>query len=126
MELGLLEELLEEAKVYVSKNNAIQASEKLYKVVEECIKLLAKKENLPEYKEFEREGRWWSRLLSRSARTLAQKLKEDRIEESWARAFDLHIWGFHEKALEIKHIESDVSHAEWLLNYTKNALNKDK
>ncbi|MEM2753518.1 MAG: PaREP1 family protein, partial [Nitrososphaerota archaeon] len=34
--------MLSESEVYISKGDAVQASEKLYKAAEECIKLLAK------------------------------------------------------------------------------------
>lgn len=116
----LIEKLLAEGKEYISKGDPIQASEKLYKAVEECIKLLAENERPPEHEEFQKEGRWWSRLLSRSARTLARKLGERRIEEAWTVAFDLHVWGFHEKALGVEHIEPDIPYIEWLVDYTKN------
>jgi hypothetical protein len=78
-EFELIERLLAEGKEYIANGDPIQASEKLYKAVEECIKLLAEKEKLPEHEEFKKEGRWWSRLLSRSARTLARKLGERKI-----------------------------------------------
>lgn len=123
-ELELIEGFLAEGKEYISKGKPVQASEKLYKAVEECIKLLAEKEKLPEYEEAERGGRWWSRLLMRAARNLARKRNKGQIEVVWAIAFDLHIWGFHEKALSIEHIKPDVPYVEWLVDYTKRALNK--
>ena len=118
-EFKLIDEFLAEGKEYLRKDDPIQASEKFYKATEECIKLLAEGEKLPEYEEAEREGRWWSRLLSRAARALSSKLGEEKIEDVWARAFDLHVWGFHEKALDVEHIKPDVSYIEWLVTYTK-------
>lgn len=78
--LKLIDKLLAEGKEYLNRKDAVQASEKLYKVVEECIKLLAEKEELPEREEFKKE-------LSRAARTLARKLEEEKLEEAWTRAF---------------------------------------
>jgi hypothetical protein len=118
-DVDFIEKFFAEGKEYIEKDDPVQASEKLYKVVEECIKLLAEKENLPEHEEFKKEGRWWSRLLARTASTLAQRLGEDGIGDAWARAFNLHIWGFHEKALGIEHITPDIPYVEWLVNYTK-------
>ena len=125
VDIKLVEKLLTEGKECIDKGDPIQASEKLYKVVEECIKLLAEKKRLAEYEEAKKEGRWWSRLLMRAARRLARDLNEGRIEVVWAEAFELHIWGFHEKALNIEHIQPDLPYVEWLLNYTKEALNKE-
>ena len=121
-DLKLIDRFLAEGREYISKEDPVQASEKLYKVVEECIKLLAERYRIPEYEEAMEDGRWWSRLLSRSARRLGQMTGERRIEEVWAEAFDLHVWGFHEKSLDIEHIKPDVAYVEWLVGYTKGTL----
>jgi len=117
--LELVDRFLAEGRKYMDRGDPVQASEKFYKVVEECVKLLAEKENLPEHEEFRREGRFWSRLLARSASALAAKLHRKRIEDAWTRAFNLHIWGFHEKALEVEHVKPSIAYMEWLVNYTK-------
>jgi hypothetical protein len=33
----------------------------------------------------------------------------------WARAYDIHVWGFH----EAKYTVEDIKHLDWLLNYVK-------
>lgn len=91
------------------------------KAVEECIKTLARLHNLPEYEKAVKEGRWWTQLLGKAARRLARKLNEPRIEFTWSIAYDIHVWGFHEAKYSIEDIEGDLKHAEWLLNYTKQA-----
>ncbi len=48
---------MQEAREYLEKSNAVQASEKLYRVAEECVKALAIKFNTPEAQEARREGR---------------------------------------------------------------------
>jgi hypothetical protein len=109
----------------------VQASEKLYKAVEECIKILAEKQRLPEYEEARREGRWWSKLLARAAGRLARDLGRKEIKDAWARAFNLHTWGFHERALcrgggkpspVLEDAEQDIPYVEWLVNYVKENL----
>ena len=117
----LIRAIFDEGKRYLDKGDPMQASEKFYKVVEECIKLLAKKHKLPEHEEAIKEGRWWSKLLTRAARRLARESKQSMIEDAWARAFDLHVWGFHERVLEVEDVEQDVRHLQWLIDYTEGA-----
>lgn len=123
-EIDFIERFLTEGREYISKGDPVQASEKLYKAVEECIKVLAEKQGLPEYEEARREGRWWSKLLARAAGRLARDLKRKEIENAWARAFNLHTWGFHECALLVEDAEQNTPYVEWLVNYTEEALNK--
>jgi len=47
--IELAEKYLAEAKEYMGKGDAVQASERIYKVVEECIKALAQHYNMPEH-----------------------------------------------------------------------------
>jgi hypothetical protein len=53
----LAERHLKETREYIAKGDAIQASKKIYKVVEECIKALAEALNTPEAQEARRNGR---------------------------------------------------------------------
>jgi hypothetical protein len=115
----LAEKYLAEAKEYLAKGDAVQASEKLYKVVEECIKALAQRYNTPEHREAAREGRWWAQLLGKAARRLARELNEPRITDAWSRAYDVHVWGFHEAKYTVEDVKEDVGYVEWLLNYVK-------
>ena len=110
---------VDEGKEYIAKGDAIQASEKLYKAVEECVKVLVERHKLPEYEEAERDGRWKSYLLGQAARKLAKDLKERRIGEAWAKAFEIHVWGFHESRYGVEDIEQDVPYVEWLVGYVK-------
>jgi hypothetical protein len=61
-----------EAKEYVERGDAVQASEKMYKVVEECIKALAQQYNTPEHQAAVKEGRGWTQLLGKAARGLSR------------------------------------------------------
>jgi len=58
--LKLAEKYFREAQDYLGRGDSVQASEKMYKVVEECIKALAQLYNLPEYKKAIKESRWWT------------------------------------------------------------------
>jgi hypothetical protein len=92
----LAERYLAEAKEYLAKGDVVQASEKLYKVVEGCIKALAQHYNAPEHREAVKEGKQWTQLLGEASRSLSRRLSEPRITDAWSRAYRVHVWGFHE------------------------------
>ena len=112
-----ISKFVQESKEYIAKGDAIQASEKLYKAVEECIKTLAQRYKLPEYEKAEEDGRWRSYLLAQAAGRLADNLKEKEIKDVWARAFNIHVWGFHEGKLDVEYIKQDIPYVEWLVSY---------
>ena len=120
--LSVAKGMLTRANKSIKEKDPIQASEKIYKSVEECIKILAILGELPEYKKAKVEGRWWSKLLEKAAVKLAEKYKEKKIFEAWAVAFNLHIWGYHECALNIKEVKYHLPCAKWLLEFTENKL----
>jgi len=116
---GEIARFIDESREYIAKGDAIQASEKLYKAVEECIKVLAERYELPEYEEAKRDGRWRTHLLGRAARRLARDLMRDEIRDAWANAFEIHVWGFHEGKYGVEEVEASVPYAEWLANFVK-------
>lgn len=116
---------IDESKEYIAKDDAIQASEKLYKAVEECIKVLAEKRKLPEYEKADKDGRWRSYLLAQAAGKLAEDLKKKEIEDAWLRAFSIHVWGFHEGKFGVEEIKRNVPYVEWLVNYLKTQIGSD-
>ena len=120
--LELAEKYLNETREYVGKGDAIQASERAYKAVEECVKALAEKYNTPEYQQAIKEGRWFTYLLGRAARTLSIKLSEPRIVDAWSRAYDLHVWGFHEGKYGIDDVRTDLPLIEWFVDYVKRLI----
>ncbi len=124
--IELAEKYLSEAKNYLDKGDAVQSSEKMYKVVEECIKALAEYHKVPELEEVRKRGRWLTWLLGSTARTLAEKLNEPKIEYVWGVAYDIHVWGFHEAKYSIDKVRMDIRHVEWLLNFTKQAVKQKK
>ncbi len=124
--LELAERFMREARECLEKGDAVQASEKLYKVAEECIKALAVKYGIPEALEARREGRWWTKLLSRAAKTLSRKLGEPVINCGWCIAYDLHVWGFHEASLSVDHVRESLPHIEELLRRTQQILHRSR
>jgi HEPN domain-containing protein len=124
--LELAEKYLDEAKKYMEKGDAVQASEKLYKAVEECIKALAQKLNVPEVVKAREHGRWFTWLLDKAARSVAKVLNEYRIKSAWDAAYSLHVWGFHEAKLSIEDVKMDVPQIEWILKYTERLVKEKK
>jgi len=120
--IELAERFLEEAKKYIEQNDAVQASEKLYKVAEECIKALAQRYRVPELGEAAKRGKWDTWILGKAATRLAQQLGEERIKAAWSYAYEIHVWGFHEAKYGIDIVKQTLPHIEWLLQYAKKAL----
>jgi hypothetical protein len=96
----------------------VRASEKLYKASEEAVKELARKFDLPEYKEAEEKGRWTTPLLFSAVRSLRGKVNPDIIHW-WAQAWVLHVEGFHEARLNIEEVKAKVEFVEKLVELSK-------
>jgi len=120
--IELAERMLREAEGYIGKGDAVHASEKLYKAVEECIKALAEALRVGVLEEVERRGRWETWLLGRAARELAEKLSEDRVRLAWKDAYDVHVWGFHESRYGVEDVKASLPLAKWVVGYTKKVL----
>jgi hypothetical protein len=109
--INLVEKLMKECNDYLNRGDPVQASEKAYKIAEEIVKALAEKFRTPEYEEFLKEGRWYIYLLSKASKTLALKLG-DWIINGWNSAYDLYIWGFHERKLTIDYVKIGIKKVE--------------
>ena len=105
--IELIEHSLREAYSYLAGGDAVQSSEKLYKVVEECVKALTERFNLEEVKVAEGKGRWTVTLLEKAVGKLTDKLGMD-VEVGWAEANYLHTGGFHEVKLDVTDVERRV------------------
>ena len=119
--LELAEKYLNEAREYMSKGDAVQASEKLYKAAEECVKALAEKFNTPEYQRAVKEGRWFTEYLQKASNTLASILG-DWVAIGWAAGYVLHVWGFHEAKLSVNDLTNYLRLVENLVINTRKAL----
>ena len=120
--LELAEKNLAEAKELIAKGDPVQASEKLYKAVEECIKALAEKLRAPQLEAARKRGRWDTWLLGQAATDLSKRLGEERVKYAWAAAHDVHVWGLHEAKYRVEDAEATLPLAEWLLSYAKKVL----
>ncbi len=118
----LAEKMLKEAEEYIAKKDIVQASEKLYKVVEECIKALAEKYGVKQLEVAEKKGKWDTWLLGQAATDLSKILREERIRLAWKDAYDIHVWGFHEAKYRIEDVEAALPLAKWILEYTKKTI----
>jgi len=79
--LELAKWFLSGAKSYLEKGDVVQASEKLYKVAEECVKVLAQVLNLPEAAKARELGRWFTWLLDKAVRRISRALGESRVKK---------------------------------------------
>jgi hypothetical protein len=122
----LAERLLDEAREYVRKGDAVQASEKMYRVAEGCIKALAEALQVKEAEEARKREKWSSWLLGEAAKSIADELNEQKVLEAWAIAYDVHVWGFHEAKYSIERVAVGLKYMELLLNTTKRVIGKSE
>ena len=117
--------LLDEARQAIEKEDAVQASEKLYRVAEECIKAMVKALDLDEAREARSRGRWSLRLLDVVAAKLAERLGR-RVYDDWSHAHFLYVEGFHEARLSIDQVKARARYVEELLEIARNTIAKTR
>ncbi|NON63151.1 PaREP1 family protein [Acidianus sp. RZ1] len=117
-----LQKLLKEIKEELSTSDPIQASEKLYKVAEECVKTLAIKYNVKikvrkdQYVDASLIESWSSYMLFQAVEKLSNILGKD-LEEGWNTAWELHLRGFHENELTTDEILDRIVDVQKLLAF---------
>ncbi|BFI76566.1 PaREP1 family protein [Sulfurisphaera ohwakuensis] len=121
LRLELAKKYMKECEEYLKKGDAIQASEKAYKVAEELVKALAEKFNLEEYQKTLKEGRWYTYLLVSASSKLSQKLG-DWVLSGWDAGYSLHVWGFHEAKLTVNDIIPRVEKIRKMLEESEKVL----
>ncbi len=121
LHLELAERFMGEGRELLREGDAVQASEKLYKVAEECIKAMAEALNLEEAVKAREVGRWTLKLLDAAAKELAERVSE-RVYDDWDHAYFLHVEGFHEARLGRDQVEARVKYVEELLQITKKVI----
>ena len=125
VEVERLRSLFREATSFLERGDAVQASEKLYKVAEDCVKSLAQLHNLPEHVEAVKEGGWWTKLLNRAAGRLA-KLYGEEFRRAWGLAYELHQRGFHEESMSVEDVKEAAPLIEELMELTMAELKAKK
>ncbi|MCC6017327.1 MAG: PaREP1 family protein [Desulfurococcaceae archaeon] len=101
--IEIAERFLVEGRELIDKD-PVQASEKLYKAAEEVVKVLAIALNLPEARKAIESGGWWSKLLEKTAQSVAKALGVKEFILWWNTAYKLHVDGFHEAKLSSEDI----------------------
>jgi hypothetical protein len=101
--IEIAERFLVEGRELIDKD-PVQASEKLYKAAEEVVKVLAIALNLPEARKAIESGGWWSKLLEKTAQSVAKALGVKEFILWWNTAYKLHVDGFHETKLSSEDI----------------------
>jgi len=112
---------LEEGRGLIDKD-PVQASEKLYKAVEEVVKALTIHYRLGDILDrVNKRGRWTVTELEKAVEAISERLG-DWFSTAWDKANYLHVWGFHEAKLDsedvmarLPDIERAVKEAEKVL-----------
>ena len=115
--LDLAERALRKAEKHMARGDPVQASEKLYKAAEECIKAMAEALGLEEAEEARRRGRWTLSLLDSAAERLGERVYDD-----WSHAYFLHVEGFHEARLGLDRVKARAGRVRELLEAARKAL----
>ncbi len=121
LHLELAERFMSEGTELLRRGDTVQASEKLYKVAEECIKAMAEALNLEEVAKAREVGRWTLKLLDVAAKELSRRVSE-RIYDDWDHAYFLHVEGFHEARLSKEQVEARVKYVKELLQITRKTI----
>jgi len=85
--IKLCRKYIAEAVDSLKKGDAVQASEKLYKVVEEAVKILAEIHGLDAYRKSVEVGRWSVQRLEEAAKQLAA-IYGDAVYDAWKIAYE--------------------------------------
>jgi hypothetical protein len=119
--LELAERYLIEGRELIDKD-PIQASEKLYKAVEECVKALAVHFNLEDIlRSVEKRGKWAVADLEKAVEAISERIGE-WVLSSWAQAWYLRVEGFHEARLDSRAVRIKVPYVERIVEETRRLL----
>ncbi|WP_291766895.1 PaREP1 family protein, partial [Caldivirga sp. UBA161] len=119
--LELAVKYLDEGRGLVDKD-PVQASEKLYKAAEECVKALAQHYDLRDVLDKVNErGRWTVTELEKAVLAISRRLG-DWFGEAWDRAWVLHVWGFHEAKLDAEDVRIRLPSIEKIVKETQVAV----
>ena len=125
LRLEMAERYLKEMQEYLKRGDAVQASEKAYKVAEELVKALAEEFSLPEYEQAVKEGRWTAYNLGKAVNELSLKLGH-WVADGWSSAYFLHIWGFHEAKLQVGDLTAYVDRVTEMYEKALKVLSGDQ
>ncbi len=119
--LELATRFLEEGRSLIDRD-PVQASEKLYKAAEECVKALTIHFKLEEVLTKVRErGRWTVTELEKAVEIISEKMGKWFLD-AWDHAWTLHVWGFHEAKLDAEAIRIRLPLIEKMVEETKRLI----
>ncbi|WP_148224599.1 PaREP1 family protein [Vulcanisaeta moutnovskia] len=96
----------------------VQASEKLYKAAEECVKALAQYYDLKDILvRVSEKGRWTVTELEKTVLEVSKRLG-NWFGEAWDRAWALHVWGFHEAKFDAEDIMARLPYVQRIVEET--------
>jgi len=79
---------------------------------------MSKALKLKEAREARSRGRWTLKLLDNAVLNLSERVSRE-IHDDWDHAYFLHVEGFHEARLDIKHVEARLKYIKELLEMAK-------
>jgi len=121
--LELATKFFEEGLELVEKD-PVQASEKLYKAMEECVKAVAKLLDLKDVVDrVKARGRWTVTDLERVVRRASEVIGEE-LGIAWDAANYLHVWGFHEAKLSPESVKARAPSIRRAIELVKNYAEK--
>ena len=116
--IELAKDFLEKGKEFVYRDPT-QASEKLYKAVEECIKALTIHFKLGDIlKKVRDRGRWTVTDLEKASQIITDKIGA-WFYDAWDHAWILHVWGFHEVKLDVEAVKRRLPYIERVVKETE-------
>ena len=105
---------LNEGKDLIDKD-PIQASEKLYRAVEESVKALAIYYDLKDVlAKVNERGRWTVTELEKAVIEISRRIGK-WFRQSWDTANYLHVWGFHEMKLDAEDVKDRLPDIEKMI-----------
>jgi len=110
--------MLDDAREFLAKDDAIQASEKLYKSAEETVKALAAEYAGDVVEQADKDGRWKIALLEKAVRKMSRRLNPE-VRHWWDTAYYLHVEGFHEARLDMEGVKIRIQEIENLVKLCK-------
>lgn len=114
----LARRFLDEGRSLVDRD-PVQASEKLYRATEECVKVLAQYLNLREILErVEQRGRWTVTDLEKAVEKISDRLGS-WFRSAWDSAWYLHVLGFHEAKLDSEAVRRRLPEIEKVVGETR-------
>ena len=112
---------LEDGRKLINRDS-VQASEKLYKAAEECVKALTLHFKLEDIiKKVKDRGRWTTTELEKAVEAISDRVGK-WFQEAWDSAWALHVWGFHEAKFDVEAVKRRLPYIEKIVEEVKRII----